>query len=385
MRSIVLSIIFVVFGLTQPVFSSDIVPPPVLGPPVADASAPQQINSLFVRKMVQDAAEETMTQHNGSSPHKLSWASNATPLLCSHCVLGPTLSATTRPDQPNERVARMSFQLAMDLDINNLPGDRRVITPVDITFRCSGWNSGAGEMQILTRTGVPYLDGTTLLEDIVDFFSPWDLSEFVDGKIKSQLSAGGLGVNAQGPCVSLGVYDDQNIPLYDAVLWDAPVQQSVLDILQGSAVANANTGKVTLALKEIRRLQTPIVPDDTVPVSFDIYVNGTWIDLGAAQTATVAVGDSVALSANRITFPSSDLDAVQVIFATSRGGAGWHNFTRSDDFGKGTQGLKTHAHTYLAPPPGQPRPHKPLPTDIREFELVYDIIRFEPAFQVVSP
>lgn len=374
---IVVALVFIPFSM--PAWAGDIEPPPALGPPSANVNSPRGYSSLFIRYYVQTAAELSMFEANKGSPHKLSWASNAEPLSCANCVQGPSMGPTTRIDRPNDMVARMTFQLAMDLDVKNLPGDRRLITPVDVLVRCADWIDGTGELEIFTRTGVPYLDGATLFEDIIDFFSPWDLSQHIDGKIKAELGPAGTGLDVQGPCVSLGTYKDQN-PLYDSFVWDEPLQPSVLDFLQGSVIASANVGKVTVVLKEIRRLATPLVPDAAAPVSFDVYVNGRWIDLGGAQTGVVGVEGSVPISANRIIMPSGDLDALQVIFASSSSGAGWDHFTRSEGFGEGEQGLKTHSHVYLRSPPGIPKPLKPLPTDIREFELIYDVLRFEPAF-----
>ncbi|MGH6913583.1 MAG: hypothetical protein ACREH3_07730, partial [Geminicoccales bacterium] len=258
MKPILIFVAFAFFPFSMPALAGDIQPPPALGPPSANVNSPTQLSSLFVRDSVQKAAELSMFETNEGSPHKLSWASNAEPLLCANCVQGPSMGPTTRIDRPNNMVARMTFQLAMDLDVNNLPGDRRLITPVDVIVRCADWVDGTGELELFTRTGVPYLDGATLLEDITDFFSPWDLSQHIDGKIKAELGPAGTGLDVQGPCVSLGTYKAQN-PLYDAVVWDEPLQPSVLDLLQGSVIANTSVGKVTVVLKEIRRLATPLV------------------------------------------------------------------------------------------------------------------------------
>jgi hypothetical protein len=356
-------------------------PPVPQGPPTASAAAGGGFSMLFIREILRASGETTLADHNEHSPHKLSWAPGANPLLCSNCISSPFLSATTNLDRPNNVVARVDARLEFDLDVDNNPFSRRVITPVEFIASCSGWQHGDGIAKIIARVGKPYIEGGSILESIIDFFSPWGLSAFIDNKIAAKLPGGSQSSIERGACTSLGVYTD-NGSIIESFTWDEPALQSILDSFQ--IEATGQTEKVVLTLHSIRRKPSLSLQDDADPVNFVFFVNGKFIDVPMVAQLIFPIGSEVSLGDFRVTFPKENLRSLQLIVSYDLGGVGWVQHNESEGFALGHQLLVPHRHEYHSSPSGFPKPLKPTVTNIKEFEIDYSVTVWRPGLAKVA-
>lgn len=358
------------------VHASAFVPPPPQGPPPSSTDANGGIAVLFIRDLIQRSGDVAIAKHNQNNAHKLSWHSGSKPMECADCMTSPSMTTSKRLDQPNYRAAHLSTNLVFDLDINNSPFSRRIITPVEVIASCNDWQSGTGTSKLSIRVGVPYIEGGSTLESIIDFFLPWGLSAHIDNEIRKNLPGGSSSAIQTQECTSLGVFTD-NGSQFESFTWDRPIPPSILDTIHSNVRVNMPTVKLTL--NAIRRVPSISNSDDfTTPVSFEIYVNGKFLPPSEITSLIIPETGTALINDTKISFPTSSLNSLQLIIRDSAAGTAWVQFNAAQNFGEGTHKLKTHRHIFLPVPQGSPTPNKPFPSDVREFELEFTIDKFQP-------
>lgn len=366
------------------VYSSTMSPPPPQGPPQPSTNTNGGLAVVFLRDLIQRSGDEAILKHNEENDHKLSWHSGSKPLECGDCMSSPFMTTSKSLYQPNYRVARVRTNLKFDLDIDNSPFSRQIITPIEVTVSCNEWQSGKGRIKLLVRTDTPYIAGGSTLESIIDFFLPWGLSSHIDNEIRKRLPGGSSSMFQEQKCISLGVFTDAQSSQFESFTWDRPAPVSVLDTMP--VTVDQHTPKVKLTINAIRRVQTPVSNshDFTTPVSFEIYVNGKFLPATELTNLIIPETGTVIIEDTKINFPTNSLNSLQLIVRDSVSGSAWVQFNAAQNFGKGTHKLKTHRHIYLnlPAPNGSPTPLKPLPTDVREFELEFTINKIQQVIEL---
>ena len=357
-------------------------PPPALGPPVAPPNAPVSILVDGLRQTLENEASSFIEEHNATSPHKLSWASGAKPTECGYdCIGSPLIIPSQNFDRPNERFVKIFGHLAFNVDIDNNPFSRRIITPIILRLACDGWQNGSGVVTLTPLVGQPFVaDDKGPFEQVLDFLlMPLQLSNSIDAGVKAELSS----VNADGSvtpytCNSLGVdaHFDTGSFFDDRIVWEEPQSG-------GIGRPSLQWEYATVRIESIKRNPTVSFVDPSAGVSFEFFVNGQWLHFPSTGEVTIAPGETQIVDNVRVSLPLDELESLQVIARDSLGGAGWSQFVENDNFGDGEHALLTHRTELLSqnaipggnhlPPGDGPSSNKPLPFDIHEFEIQYSI------------
>jgi hypothetical protein len=350
--------------------SSALAAPPPQGPPPASVDG-DSFPFTVIRAILETEGDQVIASNNQSSPHKLSWASGARPTQCGHACFGqPAMTATRHRDRPNENIARVFARLVFDLDINNSPFNRRIITNVTVNGFCEGWREGNGNIRFRVKVDPPFVDEPGLLESIADFVAlPLNLSRRIEDGIRAQLGSGGSTTqDLPARCRSLGVFAVGN-PASDAVVWDPP-----LPPLRFPA-AELALEQASVRFESIQRLQTLSSVDPARDITFDFYVNGRLLPVPLSGELTLAPSATHTLQEVAITLPADGMESLQIIVADSLGGANFEHFERNSGFPSGRRALRT-VRTELVPVGGiggLPGSNKPTPIIIQDFQVNYTV------------
>ncbi len=303
---------------------------------------------------------------------KVHWAGGAKPSECgSACFRRPSNGREQNRTVPNTNHASFTGHFEFELEITG--PNRNVRFPYETFFRCvipPGQKSG--DVAVKVVFGQPVIGDPSFFEGVLNFFTgPLDWSRRVEDGIRAELSRPGsvLGPGL-GACTSIGANAPANAdPKFDAILFDAP--RTGGGGLKGGAVARI-TRSANLRFTQIVR-KPPVfrVAPPADPGTFTAYVNGVPVPLPISTALPAAGGAAPINLCKRVDMEG--FDRLQVIFATSLGGAAWSQFVGSDGFGEGPQRTLLTGRTVVVPALNGGPGAKPEPIFVREFELAYTI------------
>jgi len=238
-------------------------------------------------------------------------------------VYGPSMSATTYADRPNQRFVRIPYIVGFKIyDVDKKVGGawistgvtRQLSQSIGIDMFCDRWETGKGSLKLTTKIDRPYMEpnqGTA--EQIVDFFLNGYLTDFIDSIVRQQIAAipitnGSTNLNLD--CNTLGRNaGDPNTPTDDLVLYS--YHQSTFPGLKGETVL----GQVSLTLQSIKRLAAHSLQGQalyaiTETPRLEVFANQYTTN---TQLPALQEGQQVAITAPTITVPTSGLTSLSVL------------------------------------------------------------------------
>lgn len=305
------------------------------------------------------------------------WAANARPLKCKTCFGRLVTDRELNILQPNVRRITVFGRL----DFMSFTGPNRTISfPYQAHFTCKAPNGARqGDLAVDVKFDAAVIGDPGFWESVVSFFTAGELSRQIDSRIKRELSPLGSLRTFQGPCRSVGA-DRGNDPITDAVKFDPPGAS-------GPLVPTSLTDGATIHLLRIRRNPLPpgvaIVharPGAAEAGRFTLFTNGEVRPLPPAGLTLPPEGGSAPLNFCK-SVSLGGANRLQLLFVNDLGGAVWSEFLRPTRFGDGPTRTMTTGRTILVPATPGSAGAKPLPVQLREFEITYQIT-FKPAPQL---
>jgi hypothetical protein len=301
---------------------------------------------------------------------KVAWADGARPTKCGRGCLGPPfMSQTLHVDRPNARYAMVYGGLTFHADTEG-PLSRDVYYGLEVDVSCDvPAGSRVGTAHVTTRVDGPTADDPGFLESLVNFLVlPLELSQRITDGINSGYGVSTGAGPVQGPCSSIGSRASPPADFaFDAFLWDVPKpprQPTLPDLTAFKPTA-------TIYVDRIIRNHTIESNPSTAPLTFTLYLNGMPAHVPRSGTISLAPNGARHEQKYCRTIPMEGVDALQILFVDSLGGAVWSQFTPGQGFGSGGAHKMTTGRTYLTP--GLHPGDKPLNFFLREFEVDYRI------------
>ena len=227
-----------------------------------------------------------------------------------------------------------------------------------------------GTAKVTTQIDGPLADDPGFLESIVNFLVlPAEISQ----RITNGINAGyGLSTTAGpnlGPCSSIGAVASPPADYkYDEFVWDVPPPRRPHPAPIADTTAFRPTA--TLYFDRIVRNHTIESNPSTGPLSFTVYING--VPAHIPRNSTISLSPNASYDQKYCKAITMDgVNAIQVLFVDSLGGAVWSQFTPAQNFGSGGSHKMTTGRTYLTP--GLHPGDKPIVNMLREFEVDYRI------------
>jgi hypothetical protein len=323
--------------------------------------------------------EPGYAQRVASNSGDVSWASaSARPTLCGqNCFGRPAMTQQDNRTRPNLRRARLFAWVQLRA------GPREISYPLDVFFTCSAANGARdGTMVIEAKAGPPAIGEAGVLESLGNFFTAGYLSSYIESELRRQLPAVLPQSENVGACRSVGPALNSS-PAFDAVRFNLPASGRRIT---SAAAAAAITDRVRIEfLRIVRNPLPPLIaqehgsPGDPISGQFTVFLNGASRFLTPQGLVLPVTGGSAPLNLCT-TVDVTGWDRLQLLFTNDLGGAAWSQFTSSSGYGQGGVRTLTTSRTIVvpasgAPDPvtGRPRPARPQPVVLSEFELTYRI------------
>jgi hypothetical protein len=241
--------------------------------------------------------------------------------------------------------------------------------------------------------GTPVISDPGILESITSFMVPANISRAIEQGIRDRLSTPGSQSQSLGRCRSIGANQAAD-PAFDSILFDLPAAGTRLPTVRVPIDVGALSSSATVRFVRITRKPVTGFTPPAEPGQFSVYLNGIPALFPDAPALDLPVtGGSAAINFCK-TIDLNGANRLQLIFTNSHGGAAWSQFAENTNYGAGPARSMTTGRTVVVPgspgPPdpvtGKPRPAKPQPLVLREFELLYTIEYHAPPNQItVAP
>lgn len=300
---------------------------------------------------------------------KFAWEQGARPTECGrNCIGPPFMSQTQNVDRPNARFAMVYGNFTFHVDTLG-PFNRDVYYGLEVDVTCDvPAGTSAGIAKVVSRVDGPTAEDPGLLESIFNYLVlPLEFSQRVTDTINS-----GYGVSTNpgptpGPCSSIGAFAAAPADFkFDSFVWDLPKPPGHPTVPDAPVIKPTTT----LYFDRIIRNKTIESNASTAPLTFTVYINGV--------PAHIPRNGAISLAPNGRheqkyckTITMDGIEALQILFVDSLGGAVWSQFTPPQNFGSGGTHKMTTGRTILRPAlhPGD----KPQSFLLREFELDYRV------------
>jgi len=328
-----------------------------------------------------------VTAHEG----KVSWAPSAEPTKCgTNCVGRPFMTQSSSLDRPNSIFAMLYGHLDFAIDVPG-PFNRTVRYGYEAQFRClTEPGAREGDFNIRLVFGTPVVGEPGILEGIVDFMIPANISRSIEAGIRRRLSAPRSQSQLLGRCTSIGAKKDPQ-PSFDSALFDRPPPGTMQPTVHNPPIGTVQGKSATVRFVRITR-KPPVFgyAPPAEPGQFSVFVNGIAAHFPDTPALNLpAAGGSAAINFCK-TIDMNGADRLQLIFVNSHSGAVWSQFGANTNFGAGPQRTMTTGRKVVVPgQPGPPNPTtgrapvgRPQSIVLREFELVYTIEYRRPPDQV---
>jgi hypothetical protein len=321
------------------------------------------------------------------------WESNgARPTRCGADCLGrPTLTNTTHVTRPNVRLAavRGFLHFVVEPPDDFVSNNRRVTFPFDVFLECATERGArTGTFRVTVDFGFPIIGDPGLLESLTNaIVAPLNVSARTESGIRRRLSQLASKTTETAPCSSIGAFRSPNAA-DDRATFDIPGSGPKLGVRPAAAAAAVAAVRDQATIEFLRITRKPLPPNVDAAIAepgnpaagqFTVFLNGIQRFLPPAGLALPPAGGSAPVNLCT-TIDMTGADRLQVLFVNDLGGAVWSQFTPAERFGSGKPRTMTTGRTVVVPGvgkfnpvTGKFEPAKPVPVQLREFELLYRI------------
>jgi hypothetical protein len=338
-----------------------------VSPPVGPEtyrSEKQQIGVGILTGMIKAAAEKIVADTNANLQ---STGSSTTVRLLPFTFHPPDRIASKYTNRPNQWRVWMPTIIGINVDMPH-GINRQIYISLDLNVSCDGWQTGNGVVRVTAVPGAPYIEGGSILEDIIP------IRDFVDSQVRIRLPQ--LATETQTipmtRCETIGA--SPNSGTFDPfafIAYDAPVRRPI-----GGVVAIPRLEVKFMRLKRLRargNLGSGILYSPTENIMLDVYAN-----FGERQSSvlTMREQDDVALNIPPIVF-NSPLPNSLVLIANlnqeplgSTQDSAFAASLRSASYSPGVHTLQIPKHYVVPIGPGN---RKPYIATTPAYELTYNV------------
>jgi hypothetical protein len=342
--------------------------PPPLGPPTYKSDTTDVSVSVitnFVRTTVQNAVNNANTQIHQQHPSISIQLSSLTTNV-------PYRTPTQYTDRPNQWYVHVLMEITLNV---SMPATSRTISiSLDVNAFCDGWQTGKGNLKIVGIPGVPYVEGGSILEEVLG------IKDSITNDVKAHLPGiSAITTSLPSQCVSIGAYvpPDHNVA-NSAIVFDPPPTRRII----GTGVESALNPNLVVTFLRLKRLTArgngAVLYYPTENILLSTYTN---FDYRQANL-TMKEGDDVALTLSPITLkPPLLLDSLVVIANIAQEpnlqpeDSAWDTSLASASYSPGVHTIQISKHYTMPPGPGHT---KPIQGTVAAYELTYNVSYSKP-------